>query len=148
AWGSPNVHFQKPEKLGVRTVLEVGGKMTTRPAWVTPDFSLSGPSLLMDAKYKGRAGEMRNRISESDLYEALAFARAWRGRYVVLLYPAIAQALSPKEPGTSTVFERVTVDDVGVIGMEIEVRGISAPGALRQFATNIKACCEAVASGH
>ena len=138
SWGSSAVDAQRSVALGVRTSFDAGGKASSRTAWVTPDLAVGhGTGLIVDAKYKGRVGELKNRISEADLYEALAFASATKIGQVVLLYPAVARGAAPPPVGTTTTFERVTVGAVVVLGMEVEVRGISRVGALRRFADGL-----------
>ena len=57
---------------------------------------------------------------------------------MVLAYPA--QPNEPPRPvGTCVVFERALVDDVHVVGIEIEGRFISRKGALREFSANVSA---------
>lgn len=140
--GSNNLDIQRSIALGVRETIEPNGRKVSKNALVTPDIYMKdGTEIVLDAKYKGRISDARNRILESDLYEALAFAAAAKRRKVLLLYPAIARGNTPKDVGTTTVFERITVDDVSVIGIEVEVRGISRTGALKHFANNIKKGC-------
>lgn len=138
SWGSRNVDAQRPAVLGVRRSVEASGKSVSRIVSVRPDLVIKqGSGLVIDAKYKGRVGEDRNRISEADLYEALAFASAMKARRVVLLYPLVARGRAPTATGTTTVFETVGVNDVSIIGMEVEVRGIYRTGGLRRFADGI-----------
>ena len=92
------------------------------------------PRILLDAKYKGHVEKGRLRISESDVYEALAFAKAAAATKVVLAYPAQPRG-ALQETGACTIFERVQVDAVQIVGMQIEVRGISSRGALKRFSS-------------
>jgi 5-methylcytosine-specific restriction endonuclease McrBC regulatory subunit McrC len=94
------------------------------------------PKMLLDAKYKGHVEKGQLRISEADIYEALAFARASMCNLVVLAYPALP---GDKEQavGTCTVFEKVSVDAVQIVGIQVESRLISMAGALRTFASNM-----------
>lgn len=139
AWGTQLVCAQRAVRLGVRTRYDVESGSSSRAVWVTPDLAVSaGKGLLVDAKYKGRVGEAANRISDSDLYEALAFATATSASQVILLYPAVARTAVPAVVGTATMFERVEVRHVVVIGMEVEVRGISRAGAMLRFASELR----------
>lgn len=103
---------------------------------VFPDCVVRGeggaPQFLVDAKYKGHVESGSLRIAESDIYEALAFARATGCNYVVLAYPA-SPSSPPSEPGSCAVFECVDVGEVRIIGIQVEVRGIAKRGALRTF---------------
>ncbi|GIK51473.1 MAG: hypothetical protein BroJett014_04460 [Planctomycetota bacterium] len=139
SWGSGKVNVQRSVALGTRMVLGADGKAHSRTAWVTPDLDLScgGDGVLIDSKYKGRIGESKNRVSEADLYEALAFASASKRKRVILLYPAVARTPSPQPVGTTTIFERIVVGDTAVFAGEVEVRGISKAGGLRRFADTI-----------
>jgi len=72
----------------------------------------------------------RVRISEADIYEALAFARATSCETVVLAYPALPSN-SQLQLGEVFLFEEVSVDKTRICGVEVEVRGISQRGELR-----------------
>jgi len=139
--GASAVNPQQPHILGTREVYSETPPATKRGRIrVYPDISIHSDGsigLLVDAKYKTRVIKERVRIAESDIYEALAFYLATGCKRVVLAYPArgIAEATNP--PGTARLFERLTVSDVTILGIEVEIQGISRLGALRQFAQNI-----------
>lgn len=96
------------------------------------------PRMLLDAKYKGHVEKGQLRISEADIYEALAFSKATGCSFVALAYPAQPRdVLLPV--GTCTVFEKAVVDSVQIVGIQIESRLISKTGALRTFAVNMAA---------
>ncbi len=138
--GPGSVHAQRSVTLGTRISFRECGKVSSCTACVTPDIAFGrGVGVIIDAKYKGRVWETTNRISEADLYEAMAFATATNKRQVVLLYPAVARGASTSPVGTIRTFEKVTVGEVVVLGMEVEVRGISRLGALRCFADRLAA---------
>ncbi|MEO1247828.1 MAG: restriction endonuclease, partial [Pseudomonadota bacterium] len=91
--GSNRVQSQLPRAIGTRRKYEQGALGPATTANVTPDLIvLSAPqgeaSFIVDAKYKGHVERGRNRISEADVYEALAFARATGCDTVILAYPA------------------------------------------------------------
>lgn len=92
--------------------------------------------MLLDAKYKGHVEKGQLRISEADIYEALAFSKATGCNLVALAYPAL-QGDAPQPVGTCTVFEKAVVDAVQIVGIQIESRLISKTGSLRVFATNM-----------
>ena len=94
------------------------------------------PRMLLDAKYKGHVEKGQLRIGEADIYEALAFAQATGCNLVALAYPA-QPGEAPQPVGTCTVFEKVVVDAVQIVGIQIESRLISKTGALRVFAANL-----------
>lgn len=143
AIGAANVRLQSSHQLGTRSSLSAGNAV--RPVWVTPDIAVgAGTSgLLVDAKYKGRAGEQNRRIAEGDLYESLAFAEASGRNTVVLVYPRSADGGLVGLPGESRMFERIEVGDRVVIGLDVEVRGISAAGGLIAFAGRLAAAIHA-----
>ena len=78
------------------------------------------------------------RVSESDVYEALAFANATACNLVVLGYPAVPID-APAPVGTCKVFEKIEVDKVQIIGVQIESRLISKSGAVRRFSDKMAA---------
>lgn len=128
---------QKGFPLGTKTKVSTGGvtRISVFPDCVIEPNGIT-PGMLLDAKYKGHVEKGQLRITEADIYEALAFARASRHNLVVLAYPA--QPHNSAEPvGTCTIFERVQVDAVRIVGLQIESRGISKSGALRLFASNV-----------
>ena len=94
--------------------------------------------MLLDAKYKGHVEKGQLRISEADIYEALAFSKATGCNLVALAYPAQPDN-APLPVGTCTIFEKVVVGTVQIVGIQIESRQISRTGALRVFAANMAA---------
>jgi 5-methylcytosine-specific restriction enzyme subunit McrC len=115
---------------------------------VTPDVSVSFPSAeaLVDAKYKGRLDDDVRRISSSDLYESYAFSRASGRSTVLLVYPRTAS--QPRVAlGHGEEFDRVTVDDTTVVGVEVECRGLAQRGGFRTFASALVAALEMIVTG-
>jgi uncharacterized membrane protein len=94
------------------------------------------PRLLLDAKYKGHVEKGQLRISEADMYEALAFSKATGCNLVVLTYQAQPGDV-PQPVGTCIAFENVQVDAVRIVGIQVETRHISRAGALKIFSTNL-----------
>lgn len=135
-FGHLAVLSQKGFPLGTKTKSSTGAvsKISVYPDCII-EFDGTQPRMLLDAKYKGHVEKGQLRISESDIYEALAFSRATACNHVVLAYPAQA---SDKllHIGACTVFEKVQVDAVQIVGIQIESRFISKTGALRTFAAN------------
>lgn len=123
--------------LGTKTKVNTGAvsKLSVYPDCVI-EADGTRPRLLLDAKYKGHVEKNQLRISEADLYEALAFSRAANCDTVVLAYPSLPSS-GPHAVGTCMVFEKVLVDAVQIIGIHIESRLISRAGALRTFAANM-----------
>jgi 5-methylcytosine-specific restriction enzyme subunit McrC len=118
------------------------------PVAVTPDVSVSFPSAnaLVDAKYKGRSDDDERRISSSDLYESYAFCRASGISTVVLVYPRTA-GLPRLALGEGREFDRVTIDDATVVGVEVECRGLAQRSGFRTFATALVGALEAIVAG-
>lgn len=138
-FGRSAVVPQKGFSLGTKTKISTA---TESKLSVYPDCVIEAdgarPRMLLDAKYKGHVERGQPRISEADIYEALAFSRATGCNLVVLVYPA--QAGGPLQPvGACTIFEKVLVDIVQIVGIQIESRLISKAGALRAFASNLAA---------
>jgi 5-methylcytosine-specific restriction enzyme subunit McrC len=138
--GSSKIGAQRSIALGLRSSFNQSSTLVTRTAWVTPDVAITisgGTKLLIDAKYKGRSNERKGRVSEADLYEALAFASAAGVQQVVLLYPAVPRNDKPVETGKTEIFERIAVKDIVIFGMEVDVRGVSQSGSMHAFARNL-----------
>lgn len=136
-FGRSAVVPQKGYPLGTKTKISTGAvsKLSVYPDCVIEPDGMR-PRILLDAKYKGHVEKGQLRISESDIYEALAFSRATGCNRVALAYPA--QPRDTLQPvGTCTVFEKAVVDTVQIVGIQIESRLISKTGALRVFATNM-----------
>ncbi|MBE2251081.1 MAG: restriction endonuclease [Myxococcus sp.] len=136
-FGSSSVRAQRSVVLGERVAFERDGSTVARRATVVPDLAVDHPHVILDAKYIGRHGESRTRISEGDLYEAIAFGLATKCKRVVLLYPAVPFDNAPPDLGRVQTFEEVTVEGTKVVGMEVEVRGISSVGGLRRFSKRL-----------
>jgi hypothetical protein len=128
------VHAQREYQLGSR---EMAGDQRT--ATVVPDLVIDSTlRVIVDAKYKGRFEDSRDSVSEADLYEALAFLEAAPANDAVLFYPAIpVVGVSPMPPGTCRQFETIVVGRRCVVGVEVEVRGISKTRGLATFSANI-----------
>ncbi|QDA57206.1 5-methylcytosine restriction system specificity protein McrC [Thermomonas aquatica] len=136
-FGRSAVVPQKGFTLGTRVKSTTGA---VRNVTVVPDCVIEAegarPRLLLDAKYKGHIEKGQLRISEADMYEALAFSRATGCNLVVLAYPAQLGDV-PLPVGACTEFEKVQVDAVKIVGIQIETRHISRTGALKAFAGNL-----------
>lgn len=133
-FGAGAVDAQSKFDLGLRTY--AGGSPSR--LLVTPDnrVRVNGRTFLLDAKYKGNVEYGRTTISNSDIYEALAFAQASNVLDVVLAYPC---RLAGDLPTTSEVagghreFATVSVGEVTIKGVEFGVLGIAQPHGLRRF---------------
>lgn len=130
---------QRGYPLGTKTKISTGSvsKLSVYPDCVIESDG-ARPRMLLDAKYKGHVEKGQPRISEADIYEALAFSQAAGCNKVVLAYPALPMA-SPLPVGTCSVFEKISVDDVRIVGIQLETRKVSATGALRVFSSNLVA---------
>ena len=124
--------------LGTRSKLVAGANAS--PVTVFPDCVIETdgvrPQFLLDAKYKGHVEKGALRIAEADVYEALAFAKATGCGRIVLAYPALPNAAA-SPPGECSAFERVDIDGVCIVGVQVETRAISKSGELRSFATRL-----------
>lgn len=130
---------QRGYPLGTKTKFSTGAvsKLSVYPDCVIEPEG-TRPRMLLDAKYKGHVEKGQLRISEADIYEALAFSKATECNLVALAYPA-QPGDTPQPVGTCTVFEKAMVDVVQIVGIQIESRLISKTGALRVFAANMAA---------
>lgn len=148
--GSQAVAAQKGIQLGHRQRKFEGDWSSQRSVVVTPDLRIDGSKagfgeLLVDAKYKGRWHQGRQRVAEADVYEAMAFAKAANANRIVLVYPKTAHA-PPVPVGTAATFERVDVEGLTIWGVEVEVRGISQRAGLKTFALGLVASLASIAS--
>jgi 5-methylcytosine-specific restriction endonuclease McrBC regulatory subunit McrC len=137
--GIPSGHLRLQHRSQLGVVVTGGGQQ--RAVSVRPDAVITlapGQDVVVDAKYKGRVGESRAGISEGDLYESLAFARATNLSRVLLVYPRVADGPNlATAVGSTTEFERINVGSVSVIGVETEVRGLARSGGLRNFSLGL-----------
>lgn len=138
--GASNVRIQKSSVLGARHRIVNDCITGTAAATVTPDLTIldgggTAPRFLVDAKYKTHLDNGRIRISEPDLYEAMAFSMATKCGHVLLAYPALPRPSA--QLGQVTVFERVRVASADIVGVEIESGGISSVGGLTAFSRRV-----------
>lgn len=136
SFGSNRVQSQVPKLLGTRQRFLNGNINRTIQAKVTPDLIINSPNIdapyfLLDAKYKGHIEDGQIRISEQDLYEAIAFSKGAECKNVILAYPAISSENT--KLGQATIIEKIEVGNITVIGVGIETRGISSLGGLNRF---------------
>ena len=138
-FGRSTVVSQKGFSLGTKTRLNTRAvsKLSVFPDCVIESDGIR-PKFILDAKYKGHVEKGQLRITEADIYEALAFSKATGCNLVMLAYPALPGD-APKPVGTCLVFETAEVDAVQIVGVQIESRHISKVGALRAFSANMAA---------
>jgi 5-methylcytosine-specific restriction enzyme subunit McrC len=136
-FGRNTVLPQRGYPLGSKTKINTGAvsKLSVYPDCVIEPEG-TRPRILLDAKYKGHVEKGQLRISEADIFEALAFSKATGCNLVALAYPA-QPSDTPQPVGTCTVFEKAVVDAIQIVGIQIESRLISKPGALVNFANNL-----------
>ncbi|MGV3569888.1 MAG: 5-methylcytosine restriction system specificity protein McrC [Ramlibacter sp.] len=136
-FGSGAVRDQKGVKLGTKH-LPSGLSSAVN---VFPDLLITpgggAARFVLDAKYKGHIEKDPLKTKESDIYEAMAFAKATNCPIVVLAYPAPPLA-APLPPGSCEIFETVVIDQLRIVSTYVEARDIAKPGALRQFAQNLR----------
>lgn len=136
-FGRRTVVPQRGYPLGTKTKISTGAvsKLSVYPDCVIEPEG-TRPRMLLDAKYKGHVEKGHLRITEAEIYEALAFSRATGCNLVVLAYPAQPRD-APQSAGTCIVFEQANVEAVKIVGIQIESRLISKSGALRTFFANL-----------
>ena len=137
-FGRSTVSRQEGFALGTKQKVANVNRLSTIS--VFPDCVIESngirPRMLLDAKYKGHVEKGTLRIAEADVYEAFAFSKATGCERVLLAYPALPTSV--KLPvGTCSVFERVEIDTVQIVGVQVETRGISKRDALRIFSSTI-----------
>ncbi len=139
AFGRSAVKPQMGFVLGTKSKSSTGAvsKLSVYPDCVIESDG-SRPRILFDAKYKGHIEKGQLRISEADIYEALAFARAAASELIVLAFPALSSD-SIRPVGNCSVFETVRVDSVKIVGIQVECRLISQSNGLRKFSSNLMA---------
>ncbi|WMT42274.1 hypothetical protein RE628_07680 [Paenibacillus sp. D2_2] len=135
-FGSDRVQSQVSRVLGTKERFLGGNIIQTNQSNVRPDLIINNvqsntPYFLLDAKYKGNIKDGHVAISEQDLYESLAFSEGTGCKNILLAYPALSSAQS--ELGQTEIFERQKIGDVTVIGVQIEIKGISLTGGLSRF---------------
>lgn len=136
AFSPKNVSLQSAKKLGTR--VQNGA---IRALEVVPDAIISfidGGStrqMIVDAKYKGHVDRSSKSISNADIYESLAFARATGIREVALVYPRVVEgAHGPNDRvGHGAEFARAIADGVLIRAIELGVSGISGRRGLNLF---------------
>lgn len=129
-YGLDVVRAQKEQRLGTR---QRSSSAEASAFNVLPDLLITAETrFILDAKYKTNSEKGKLRISEADAYEALAFSKATGCESVVLAYPALPG--KQRLPlGQVDLFERISIDETQIYGVQIEVRGISQKGGLTSF---------------
>ncbi|MGF6860929.1 5-methylcytosine-specific restriction enzyme subunit McrC [Rhodobacteraceae bacterium MBR-64] len=136
AYPPSSVVLQSQYKLGTRAV---GGAVKDLHVYPDAIVALKGAEdarkIIVDAKYKGHVERGSTAISNADVYEALAFARATGISEAILAYPrpieGIPSALD--EVGHAQEFSRVVADGVVIRAIELGVCGISRRHGLKRF---------------
>lgn len=117
----------------------LGRRSDGTPVNASPDIAVLRHGMtqhLLDAKYKTRQGR-KPAISSTDLYEGLAFMRAGKAKLITLLYPAL-QGVEDLPLGGWRQFDEVSVDDLRVRGLEVQLRGLSRRDGLKAIAGGIR----------
>lgn len=140
-FGGASVLTQPVKQLGVRRVGDRSDNLNVFPDAI---LSITGPgekrTVLVDAKYKGKAEEKTLGISNSDIYEVLAHSRATGVKDVFLVYPyTINEEPGPgHEVGNFNEFSSITVDDITIRGIKLGIGGISKRGGLKKVSEALK----------
>lgn len=136
ALGGKNVSVQAKQNLGSRHF-----QARSTPLNVFPDVlvRITTPGgvrqIIIDAKYKGHVERGALAVSNADIYEALAFARASSIKDIALVYPRSLNLTEPLKNNVGYVgeFTKITVDDITIRAFELGVCGISKRGGLKKF---------------
>lgn len=130
------VNSQKPFNLGTRHRVSA----PAIPVKVFPDCFIHAngilPDIIIDAKYKGNIDRGSLRISESDLYESLAFSKATNCNNIVLAYPA-HQDTATASLGSCSLFERIEIGPLTIFGLQVNVNSISQKNGLQIFSNEL-----------
>jgi len=135
AFGYSAITVQRHYNLGTSTFDGKNISVNVRPDIVLVNTPC-GP-LIIDAKYKGRGDLRFTGISESDLYEALAFVKAVGARVALLVYPSTMPTRS--RTGDCELVEEIRVNsDITVIAACIEVNGVGQRGGFAAFVDGLR----------
>ncbi|PJN22388.1 hypothetical protein [Kitasatospora sp. CB02891] len=127
-----------PQEVHASPVFPLGMR-NSKPLTVTPDAAVgprNAPTILVDAKYRTRLNG-RASVENSDVYESLAFLRATGAKQIFLLYPRPASTGTPEQPGTTKVFQTITVGEDRIDALLVECRGIGGTGGFEKFSHNL-----------
>jgi len=134
--GGENVSIQSKHQLGTRHSGVLERNLNVFPdGLVSVQSKGSSRQVLVDAKYKGHIERNSLSVSNSDIYEALAFSRATSIKDIVLAYPRRIEGdiSSRDEVGYAAEFSKIKVDDVEIRAVELGICGISKRGGLKRF---------------
>jgi len=96
---------------------------------VIPDLAVDGrpgrrPTLLLNARYRGRAEDVCQRTIHADVFEALAITDAASARGMLLVYPHIPFDSRMPELGRVRVLEKVVTPRHCIVSISVDIRGI------------------------
>lgn len=137
AFSPKNVQLQSSNKLGTRTHDSVIRALNVFPDAIVSIAGTAGVRrIIVDAKYKGHVDRSSKSISNADIYESLAFARATGISEVALVYPRPVEGAltSSDEVGSAAEFAGAVADGVQIRAIELGVCGISGQRGLKRFA--------------
>lgn len=140
AFGSSVVRNKPTRFLGQRAANAKVSDVICVPDSVV---TFGSDTYVVDAKYKGEADEGFDHITNADLYESLAFAKAANAKSIILVYPQTDDNPSVKT-GDSYVAEVVTMGSVQVHALCIQLNGIAKPGGLLTFVTGLRSSIETI----
>lgn len=120
---------EKYDNHGKKQSIEV------RPDIVIQNKKNKAIELLVDAKYKGRYNRRDFSVSNTDVYEGIAFSLATGCKKLILLYPRTDDKVV--EIGAVEVVNTVKVNDLEIIGAKVEMSGIASPGGIGKFIRNL-----------
>lgn len=137
ALGASDVRLQPRCKLG-----SFNRGSTSRNVFVQPDAIVTSNNqrLIVDAKYKGRAGDDGSAISIGDRYEVLAFMHAAEIDHAILLYPATKD---PGNCGEWFMTETLNLPIGTVRAYSIAVTGISRLNGFMSFTNGLRSIVNA-----
>ena len=136
AFPTKSVELQPQHRLGTRTQAGKAKDLHVYPDAIVSLGTVEHPrKIIVDAKYKGHMERSATVVSNADIYEALAFARATEIVEVVLAYPRPVDGppSSKHKVGHAFEFSRVLADGVHIRAIELGVCGISGRRGFKTF---------------
>ena len=139
AFGAEHVSVHQVKRLGTRR--SAAGE---RSLTVVPDGAVwmarMQRRIVVDAKYKGSTETSGQIVEQQDIYEALAYARAFEVQEVVLVYPGGPEDVtaSESEAGVVRRFAEIRVGELKIVGVSVGVTGIAKADGVRRFVAGLR----------
>lgn len=123
------VEYHPKFKLGEK-LSESTSDVNVYPDYILQTHDRSLDPFLIDAKYKTNILKGKTRISESDIYESLAFLKSSNTRLIILIFPEQGSNMGS---GELKVFEQIMIEDKIILGAQLCINGISRKSHFNQI---------------